>query len=108
MAKKEKFSVDASALFGDMSKEDIREAATRRPGRPKNENLVRDNTMQRGLTSDMTRQTFILPVEQVETLKNYAYTERKKIKDIIQDALQEYIDNHVDKDNLLIRPDDWR
>lgn len=108
MAKKEKFSVDGSALFGDMSQAEIREAVTQRSGRPKNEALVSDNGAQKGLPVELTRQTLIVSVDQIETLKNYAYTERRKLKDIVAEAFKEYIENHVDPETLLTRPEDWR
>ena len=108
MASKEKFNIDGSALFGDMSKAEIREAVTKRPGRPQNETLVRETGAQKGLPVELTRQTLIVIVDQLETLKNYAYTERKKLKDVVAEAFKEYIENHVDPDSLLIRPKDWR
>ncbi len=108
MTKKEKFNVEASALFGNMSQAEIREAVTRRPGRPSKDDLVRDKGSQKGLTADITRQTLIVNVEQIETIKNYAYTERKKLKDVVEEAFREYIENHVNKENLLTRPDNWR
>ena len=108
MAKKEKFTVDGSALFGDMSQAEIREAVTKRPGRPQKETLVRETGSQKGLPVELTRQTLIVSVDQIETLKNYAYTERKKLKDVVAEAFREYIENHVDPETLLTRPEDWR
>ena len=108
MAGKTKFNIDGSALFGGMSQEEIRDAVTQKPGRPRNEDLVRDAGAQKGLPTELTRQTFIVNVEQMETLKDYAYTERKRLKEVVSEAFQEYIDNHVDYDTLLKRPEGWR
>lgn len=108
MAKKDKFSVDGSALFGNMTQEEIREAVTLKPGRPQNEKLVRETGAQKGLPIELTRQTLIVSVEQMETLKNYAYTERMKLKDVVSLAFKEFIENHVDPETLLVRPDNWR
>lgn len=108
MAKKEKFSVDGSALFGNMTQEEIREAVVKKTGRPQNEALVRESGAQKGLPVELTRQTLIVSVDQIETLKNYAYTERRKLKDIVAEAFKEYIENHVDPETLLTRPEDWR
>lgn len=108
MAKKEKFNIDGSALFGSMSQAEVREAVTKKPGRPKNDALVRETGAQKGLPAEFTRQTLIVSVDQIETLKNYAYTERKKLKDVVAQAFKEYIENHVDPDALLTRPEDWR
>lgn len=108
MTKKEKFNVDGSALFGDMSKAEIRDAVTRRPGRPTNDNLIKEKGAQNGLPQGMTRQTMIVNIEQMDIIKNYAYTERRKLKDVVFEAFQEYIDNHVNNETLLTRPSDWR
>ena len=108
MAKKEKFSLDGSALFGNMSQADIREAATKKPGRPRSDKIIHESGSQKGLPTELTRQTLIVSVDQVETLKNYAYTERRKLKDIVSEAFAEYIEKHINPDELLIRPDDWR
>ena len=108
MTKKEKFNVESSEIFGDMSRAEIRDAVTRRPGRPTNDNLVKENGAQKGLPQEMTRQTMIVNVEQMNMIKDYAYTERRKLKDVIAEAFQEYIENHVDKEKLLTRPADWR
>lgn len=108
MAKKEKFSVDGSALFGSMSQEEVREAVIKKTGRPQNDKLVRETGAQKGLPVELTRQTLIVSVEQIETLKNYAYTERMKLKDVVSEAFKEYIENHVNPETLLTRPEDWR
>lgn len=55
----------------------------KRVGRPKNEELIRDNASQSGLTKDLTRASYIMPVELVQFVSDYAYTERISIKDAI-------------------------
>ena len=67
-------------------------------GRPKNEELIRDNPAQEGLTADWTRATFIVRTELLEKLKDYAYTERIKLKEAVDQALTDFL---RDKDNLL-------
>ena len=108
MTKKEKFNVEDSALFGDMSKAEIRDAVTRRPGRPINEKLIKERGAQNGLPQEMTRMTMIVNIEQIDKIKDYAYTERRKLKDVVFEAFQEYIDNHVNEETLIKRPSDWR
>ena len=71
MANKEKFNVEGSALFGDMSRAEVRDAVTRRPGRPANDVLVREHGAQNGLPAELTRQTFIVSVDQIEKLCLY-------------------------------------
>ena len=46
----------------------------------------------------MARATFIVKVDLLEKLKDYAYTERISIKDAMSAALSEFL---KDKDNLL-------
>ncbi len=108
MTKKEKFIIDSSVLFGNMTQEEIRKAVTLKPGRPQNNKLVRKIGPQKGLPVELTRQTLIVSLEQMETLKNYAYTERMKLKDVVSQAFNEFIEKHVNPKNLLIRPENWR
>ena len=109
MTKKEdRFNIDQLGLFKDMTTEEIREAVLKKQGRPKNENLVREPGAQKGLPAELTRQTLIVSVDQIETLKNYAYTERLKLRTVVTEAFEEYIEKHIDRDKLLTRPKDWR
>ena len=112
MASKKKFDVSESSLFSQIeTPEDhmkIRTPEGVKMGRPRNERIVRDNPAQEGLTADFTRATFIVEVELLETLKDYAYTERLSIKDVINEALRDFVDNKVDKKKLLHKPDNKR
>lgn len=107
MANKPKFNIEASSLFSAEETEAARQSvkAGNRTGRPRNENLVRGNPIQEGLTADYTRVTFIMKVETAEKLKNYAYTERRKLKDVVEEVFEEFL---KDKTDLLERPADWR
>ena len=102
MAKKEKFNVENSGLFGSMETPE-----TPKIGRPRNEKIVRDNPVQEGLTAEYTRATFIVEVEHLDKLKDHAYTERLSLKDLINKILKEYLET-VDEKTLLRRPDNWR
>ncbi len=102
MAKKEKFNVENSGLFGSMETPE-----TPKIGRPRNEKIVRDNPVQEGLTAEYTRATFIVEVELLDKLKDHAYTERLSLKDLINKILKEYLET-VDEKTLLRRPDNWR
>lgn len=55
-----------------------------------------------GLRSGWTRATVIVRDDVLETLKNYAYTERRTLKDVLDEALQAYVDG-IDKSKLLQR-----
>lgn len=70
----------------------------RGPGRPKRKDLVRDNAAQKGLSKDYTRKTFIINVDLLNKLENYAYTERLSIKEAINILLEESL-----KDKNIIK-----
>lgn len=112
MASKKKFDVSESSLFSQIeTPEDHRVVRTpegAKMGRPRNERLVRDNPVQEGLTPDYTRATFIVKVETLNALKDYAYTERRLIKDVINDILDDFVENKIDKSKLLHKPDNMR
>ena len=105
---KKKFDVESSGLFGDMTREEINKAVTKTVGRPRREDLVRDNTSQKGLPEDQIRATFLVNVDVLDTLKDYAYTERLILKDVVGEAFEEYIEKHVDRKKLLKRPENRR
>ena len=82
--------LNGNLLFAETPQEQPQEKtqAKKSQGRPKNDNLVRGNSVQEGLTEDYTRATFILKVETLNKLKDYAYTERLSIKDAINEILE--------------------
>lgn len=69
-------------------------------GRKRKESLIREKGSQQGLTEEWTRATFIIKVETLEILKDYAYTERLKMKEVVQKALDQFIEG-IDTENLL-------
>lgn len=97
---KEKFNLENSGLFAPVEEK-------KKTGRPLNEKIIRTNTAQEGLPATLTRATFIVDVETLEVLKNYAYTERIPIKDVVDQALREFV-SKIDKSSLLERPDKQR
>lgn len=60
--------------------------------------------LQKGLREGRTRVTLILDIQDLETLKDYAYTERLKLSEVVDQMAKEYIQNHVDPDTLEARP----
>lgn len=56
-------------------------------GRPKKDDLVRDNSVQDGLTKEWTRATFIVNVQRLNQLKNYAADNRISIKEALDEIL---------------------
>ena len=76
---------------------------TKGKGRHRNDDIVSDNSKQEGLTADFTRATFILKVDTLNALKDYAYTERKSLKDAINEILDDFINDYKKKNELLKR-----
>ena len=105
MATKQKFNLENSGLFAQM--DDQPTSVKKSAGRPLNDKIVRTNTVQEGLPANLTRATFIVDVDTLETLKDYAYTERLSIKDVVDQALREFV-SKIDKQSLLKRPDKQR
>ena len=69
-------------------------------GRPRNEKIVRTKGPSKGLAEGWTRATFIVETDTLETLKDYAYTERLTMKEVVQMALDQFIEG-IDTDSLL-------
>lgn len=75
-------------LFENQEQTKKAAAATKgKKGRPVKQEIVRANTAQKGLPEDYTRATFILHVDTLEKLKDYAYTERLSMKEAINKLL---------------------
>lgn len=52
---------------------------------------VYEKSSKEGLKDDYTRATFIVREDLLEKLKDYAWTERKTLKDTINEILEEYL-----------------
>ena len=74
----------------DVAKDDQAQPK-RRPGRPKNGELIRGNGPQAGLTEEYSRYTMIITVDLLDRIKNIAYTERRSIKDLLEELLAEAV-----------------
>lgn len=89
-----KYNLENNPLFTPAQEEAIKEAERQQPGgrgRPKSDNLIREGA-QAGLTEEFTRATFILSVKLLDDVKNYAYTERLKMKDAVEKLLRQGIE----------------
>jgi hypothetical protein len=53
--------------------------------------MALNQTSQKGLKNGWTRATFILRKDYLEKLKSLSYWERKKIKEVIDEALRLYL-----------------
>jgi hypothetical protein len=85
------YKLENNPLFPQEQAEETKPAARKR-GRPKKDDLVRGNSVQEGLTEEYTRATFILRVDLVEKIKNYAYTERLTMKEAANKLLGEALE----------------
>lgn len=80
-----------SALADEPQEVNPQEEEKKPVGRPVKKDLVREPGVKQGLTEDYTRATFILPVETLENLKAYAYTQDIKIKDALTAIIDKFI-----------------
>ena len=62
--------------------------------------MALNKTSQEGLKDGWTRATFILRRDYLEKLKASAYWERKKIKEIIDEALRLYLKGKKTKNRI--------
>jgi hypothetical protein len=69
----------------------------KKAGRPKTSTREIIKSSQEGTREGETRATFIVKEELLEKLKAVAYWERVMIKDIVNNALQEYVDAYRKK-----------
>ena len=74
-------------------------------GRPKTSTKVitPGNTPEDGTKQGERRATYIVKIEHIDNLEAVAYWERKKIKEVIGEAIQEYI-NRYEKKNGKLKP----
>jgi hypothetical protein len=54
--------------------------------------MALNQTLQKGLKNGWIRATFILRKDYLEKLKSLSYWERKKIKEVIDEALRSYLE----------------
>lgn len=52
---------------------------------------VIEKTSQENLPENWTRATFIIREDRLEKLKDYAYTDRRTLKEIVNEMLDEYL-----------------
>lgn len=84
-----------NSLIGDSGEEPAKR------GRPKSSTKEVTKTSQEGTKESETRATFIVNEDLLEKCKAIAYWDRKLIKDVVGDALQEYIARYEKKDGEI-------
>ena len=72
-------------------------------GRPKTSTKVITKSSQEGTKDGETRATFLVKEELLENLKQIAYWDRVLIKQVLDRALQDYVERYVKK-NGAIKP----
>ena len=94
MAKKN-FTGGLNSLLGDTTGESAK------VGRPKTQFKKITKSSQEGTKANETRATFIVNEEVLEKLKGIAYWDRKLIKEVIHEALQEAINKYEKKNGKI-------
>lgn len=61
-------------------------------GRPRTIYREYEKTSQEGLQDNFTRATFIVKEDLLKKLKDYAYTERETLKDVVNRMLTEFLE----------------
>ena len=83
------------------------EPTVKKAGRPRKEGIVRNesggNSSQEGLSEEVRRFSLVCKKSSVEALKDYAYTERKSIKQAFDDIIDDYIRRYKKNNQLLDR-----
>jgi hypothetical protein len=103
---KKNFKGGLDSLLGDVKIQEAKETAPQgRPkrGRPKQELKQITKSSQEGTKVNETRATFIVNEEILDKLKAVAYWERILIKEVINTALQGYLEKY-EKENGDIKP----
>jgi hypothetical protein len=72
-----------------------------KPGRPKSSAKEITKTSQEGTKDKETRATFIVNEDQLEKLKSIAYWDRLLIKDVVAQALEEYLTRYEKKNGAI-------
>jgi len=106
MSKKD-FKGGLNSLLGEAKAPEIKvkETLQGRPkrGRPKQELKQITKSSQEGTKVNETRATFIVNEDLLENLKAIAYWERILIKEVVDTALQEYLEKY-EKENGEVKP----
>jgi hypothetical protein len=86
---KKNFTGGLNSLLGDQPK--------KKRGRPVTQTKEITKSTQQGTKENETRATFIINEELLDKLKAIAYWDRSLIKEVINTALQEYVDSKKPK-----------
>lgn len=87
---KKNFSGGLNSLLGG-------EPEKKRPGRPRTSTRVAEKSSQEGTKEKETRATFIVNEELLDKVKAIAYWDRLRIKDVLNNALEDAIAKYEKK-----------
>jgi hypothetical protein len=82
----------------DLNVKETPDSAKPKRGRPKEIKRVVTKTSQSGLREGLTRATFIIREDTLDRLKDRAYQDRKKLKDLVTEALDYYLESNQSKE----------
>ena len=83
-----KLSFDNPLLRGSAAEKELTEK--KKVGRPRRDDLVRDNSAQEGLPAEYTRFSVICKADNVKDLKDYAYTKRITLKEAVDEVIESF------------------
>lgn len=88
----------------DLNVKETPSTAKSKRGRPKEITRVVTKSSQSGLREGLTRATFIIREDTLDKLKERAYTDRKKLKDLVTEALDYYLEHNKSEelDKILL------
>lgn len=97
-----KLNFDNPLLSGNAAESES--TGRKKAGRPRREDLVRDNSAQDGLPAEYTRFSVICKAGNVKDLKDYAYTKRITLKEAVDEVIESFFRdyrNNPDNEALL-------
>lgn len=86
-----KAEIGLDALLGGLQPE------PKKRGRPRTSTRKPEKTSEEGTLEGETRATFIVSKEYLEGIKDIAYWERTTIKDVLAEALKEYLEGYRER-----------
>lgn len=93
--KKPKMGSDPLAWIAEGEEAAAEQPAEKKKGRPATNKRIIEKSSQENLPEDWTRATFIVREDRLKKLKDYAYTDRRTLKEIVNEMIDQYL---ADKD----------
>jgi len=76
----------------DQQEQELPEVPQNKLGRPRTIYREYEKSSQEGLREGFTRATFIVREDLLKKLKDYAYTERETLKDVVNKMIAQFLD----------------